>query len=389
MSLILVGMHGSRKAYNESLKKLESKDFLNNALDLNLESIPDGDTLAYFWNNTDAIQFEPIIHKMSRKLIRSRQLEPYRLGLYYLIAIDGTELYRFNEKHCEHCLWETRNGKKQYFHRVLEAKIVTSNGLAISVATEFIENPVDKEFDKQDCELKAFYRISEKLKKTFPRLKICLLLDGLYPNASVFTICQDNYWKYIITFKEGNLKTVWEDFNGFFKNRKSAIGGKLELPEIILEDKATMYRWINQVDYQEFKLNILAKYYQDKLTRAFVTNLKINQYNFINIESHGQLRWKIENEGFDAQKHHGYNLEHLYTKVPNGMKVVYLLIQISHIINQLFFKADVLNLCYPGISMKYVITQIIKGILMGWISEYCQAFKNIENKSFQLRFNTS
>ena len=109
----------------------------------------------------------------------------------------------------------------------------------------------------------------------------------------------------------------------------------------------------------------------------------------LRLETHGQLRWKIENEGFDTQKHHIFNLEHLYTKVPNGMKVVYLLIQISHIINQLFFKADVLKLCYPDVSMKYILSQIIKGILMGWINEYCQAFKAIENKTFQLRFNTS
>lgn len=389
MSLIVVGMYGSRKAYNDSLKKIESKDFLNNALGLNLQSIPDGDTLAYFWNNTTVNNFESIIHKMSNKLIRSKQLEPFRLGAYYLIAIDGTELYRFSEKHCQHCLYETRNGKRQYFHRVLEAKIVTSNGLAISVATEFIENPSDKEFDKQDCELKAFYRLSEKLKKTFPRLKICLLLDGLYPNSSVFKICQDNLWKYIITFKEGNLKSVWQDFNGFFVNRESAIGGKLELPEKLMKDKVTLYRWMNQVEYQEFKLNILAKYTEDKLIRAFITNLKINEFNFLNIESHGQLRWKIENEGFDTQKHHGYNLEHLYTKQSNGMKVVYLLIQIIHIINQLFFKADVLKVCHQHVSRKYVISQIIKGILMGWVNEFYIAFKAIEKRTFQLRFNSS
>jgi len=324
---------------------------------------------------------------MSNKLLRSRQLEDYRLGIYYLIAIDGTELYRFSEKHCEHCLYETRNGKKQYFHRVLEAKIVTSNGLAISLATEFIENPADKEFDKQDCELKAFYRLSEKLKKLFPRLKICLLLDGLYPNASVLKICKENNWKYIITFKEGNLKTVWEDFNGFFENRKSAIGGKLELNEIIA--KETMYRWMNKVEYAEFGLNILAKYFKEKLVRAFITNLKITSENLLRIESYGQLRWKIENEGFDVQKHHGYNLEHLYTKKPNGMKVVYLLIQVAHMINQLFLRADILKACYSNFSIKYILSKVLSGILLGWIKEFELMFKSIDNRAFQMRFDTS
>ncbi len=350
-------------------------------------SIPNGDTLAYFWNNVEVSEVEKLLHKMNNKLLRNRQLEDYRLGLYYLIAVDGTELYRFNEKHCEHCLYETKNGKKQYFHRVLEAKIVTSNGLSISVSTEFIENSLDKEFDKQDCELKAFYRLEEKLKKLFPRLNICLLLDGLYPNAKVFDICEKNNWKYIITFKEGNLKTVWQDFNGFFENTETAIGGKIELPEIL--DKETMYRWINHIEYSEYNLNVLAKYFKDKLVRAFITNIKIKSNNLLNIESYGQLRWKIENEGFDTQKHHGYNLEHLYTKNYNGMKVVYLLIQIAHLINQLFLKCDVFKVCNNNISIKYIFSKILSGILLGWIKEFESIFKNIDNKGFQMRFNTS
>lgn len=385
----MFSFNGSRRDYNLTLNKIEAKEFLNNALRINLVSIPNGDTLAYFWNTFEVSEAGKIIYKMSNKLLRSKQLEGYRLGIYYLVAIDGTELYRFNEKHCEHCLYETRNGKKQYFHRVLEAKIVTSNGLSISVATEFIENPADKEFDKQDCELKAFYRLQEKLKKLFPRLKICLLLDGLYPNASVLKICQENNWKYIITFKEGNLKTVWEDFNGFFENRESAIAGKLQLPEIILDDKETMYRWMNKVEYAEFEINILAKYFKEKIVRAFITNLKINEGNIVKIETHGQLRWKIENEGFDIQKHHGYNLEHLYTKNPNGMKVVYLLIQIAHIINQLFLKGDVLKACYTNLSIKYIFSKILGGILLGWIKEFELMFKNLDNRTFQMRINTS
>jgi len=384
-----VSFSGSRRNYNIELNKIEAKEFLNNAFSLNLVSIPNGDTLAYFWNNLEVSELEKLLYKMSNKLLRSRQLEDYRLGIYYLVAIDGTELYRFNEKHCDHCLYETRNGKKQYFHRVLEAKIVTSNGLSISLATEFIENSTDKEFDKQDCELKAFYRLQEKLKKLFPRLKVCLLLDGLYPNASVLKICKENNWKYIITFKEGNLKTVWEDFNGFFENRKNAIGAKLELPEIILEDKETIYRWMNKVEYTEYELNIIAKYYKEKLVRAFITNLKITKENIIKIETHGQLRWKIENEGFDSQKHHGYNLEHLYTKVPNGMKVIYLLIQIAHMINQLFIKADVLKACNSNVSIKYIFSKILAGILLGWIKEFELMFKTLDNRHFQMKFNTS
>ena len=55
---------------------------------------------------------------------------------------------------------------------------MTTTGFALSVMTEFIENPEEPP-TKQDCELKAFYRLADRLKQRFPRLPICLLLDGL------------------------------------------------------------------------------------------------------------------------------------------------------------------------------------------------------------------
>jgi hypothetical protein len=37
--------------------------------------------------------------------------------------------------------------------------------------SEFIENPGEK-MTKQDCELKAFYRLAQRLKTRFPRLAV-------------------------------------------------------------------------------------------------------------------------------------------------------------------------------------------------------------------------
>ncbi len=45
--------------------------------------------------------------------------------------------------------------------------------------TEFIENP-DEKVHKQDCELKAFYRLTRSLKAPFQRLPVLTTGDGLY-----------------------------------------------------------------------------------------------------------------------------------------------------------------------------------------------------------------
>jgi hypothetical protein len=78
-----------------------------------------------------------------------------------------------------------------YLHPVLEAKLVDTRGLALSLASEFIENPNPQgpgwtpptpttyETVKQDCELKAFARLAENLKKEFPQTRFCIGGDSL------------------------------------------------------------------------------------------------------------------------------------------------------------------------------------------------------------------
>ena len=94
---------------------------------------------------------------------------------------------------------------------MLEAKRVTPDGYAFSLATEFIEN-LDPAATKQDCELKAFARLAETLKRHFPQLPLLLLGDALYANQTVFAICRANDWRFIFTFKAGSLPALFADY---------------------------------------------------------------------------------------------------------------------------------------------------------------------------------
>jgi hypothetical protein len=40
-----------------------------------------------------------------------------------------------------------------------------------------------------------------RLKARFPRLPICLLLDGLYAGGPTFQLCQDYNWQYQIVLR--------------------------------------------------------------------------------------------------------------------------------------------------------------------------------------------
>ncbi|MCP4124638.1 MAG: hypothetical protein GY751_23085 [Bacteroidetes bacterium] len=86
-------------------------------------------------------------------------------GAYHLIGIDATGVHSFDCKPYPECLHKTsKNGKRTWMGYVLEARILGGNGFSFSMATEWINNPVDREYEKQDCELKAFVRLSQKIK---------------------------------------------------------------------------------------------------------------------------------------------------------------------------------------------------------------------------------
>ncbi len=190
---------------------------------------------------------------MVETLIRKKVLYRYRLlDRYFLIAIDGTGMLTFPERHCPRCLTRTRNGKTIYYHPVLEAKLVTPDGLVFSIMTEFIEN-LGENPAKQDtvlyqqvqcCELKAFYRLAERLKKRFPRLPIFLLLDGLFAGGPTFALCEKNNWKYFVVLQEDDLPSVHEEFELL---RPLASENHLRFHTGVQLEIQQDFRWMNDI----------------------------------------------------------------------------------------------------------------------------------------------
>ena len=69
-----------------------------------------------------------------------------------------------------------------------------------------------------------------------------------------------------------------------------------------------------------------------------LTDLSVTEKNIKRVIWDGRKRWKIENEGFNCQKNHGYYLEHMYSRNYQAMKNHYYLIQLGHMISQLVEK---------------------------------------------------
>ena len=163
--------------------------------------LPHPDTIDQVMRDLPPQLPEELKAQLVGRLIEQKTLRKFRVqGRYYFVAVDATGIQTFTKRHCEHCLTRTsKKGVVTYFHYVLEAKLVSSSGHAISLSSEFIENLEHRDFNKQDCEQKAFVRLAAKIKRYFPRLPICILADGLYPNDTTSGICRKNDWRFIIT----------------------------------------------------------------------------------------------------------------------------------------------------------------------------------------------
>jgi len=349
---------GARRQVNLMLRQNGPSSTKFQAL-FHIDTCPHGDTLDETYKRLDIPQVQTVVTGTVETLIRKKVLDRYRLrGRYFLIAIDGTGVLTFPERHCPHCLTVTHNGHTTYYHPILEAKLVTYDGFVFSLMTEFVENPSEHP-TKQDCELKAFYRLADRLKCRFPRLSICLLLDGLFAGGPTFSICEKYRWKYLIVLQEDDLPSVQEQFNSLldcFPENHICFRPSDQYKTV--QD----FDWVNDIEYVDSENNehtvSVIRCLETKpdskgeLTTTrfkWITNFTVKIINVIELANQGgRLRWKIENEGFNVQKNGGYALEHIYTHHPVSAKVFYLLLQLAHTLAQLIERGSLFRQAFPA-----------------------------------------
>jgi len=341
---------GSRNAHNNGRREANFRENIYRYFGI---ALPHADSSDDVLRQLPPDEVEALKAHLVSGLIEQKIFRKFRLfGKSYLVAVDATGIASFGERHCGHCLTKTsKSGVVAYFHYVLEAKLVTSSGFAISIASEFVENQPGRDFDKQDCEQKAFQRLALRIKKFFPRLPICLLADGLYPNNTVFDICKKYGWGFIITLKDGSLRSFQEEVGLLMgSSQKRSVSKASRYTRTSME-----YRYLNNVDYGgrgfswvECRETVYSLKGSPPVETRFVyiTNISQSLGTVAETADMGRLRWKIENEGFNTQKNLGFELAHKFSRTSYpAMQNYYRLMQIAHMIVQLVEHArDVIGL---------------------------------------------
>ena len=325
----LLGLMSEMKSMHGMTRELNTKESIKNIAqicNLELEEIPHCDTINDVFEKIKVEEIEEIRKYMINKLIRGKIIQKYKIrDKYYHIVVDGTGLATSRKKYNENCLVKNKMDKngneyQEYSTYVLEAKLIVGE-MVFSIGSEFVEN-TEKNESKQDCEIRAFKRLAEKIKREYPKLKILISGDALYANKSIINICKQNNWKYIIRFKKGSIPSLYEEFETVVAKEN--------------ESNKSNYEFVIGLDYEGEKINVI-KYTDVKKNTEFVyiTDLPVRNQNIEETINVGRNRWKIENKGFNIQKNGMFDIGHLYSKNQTAIKVHYLLIQIAHMLRQM------------------------------------------------------
>jgi hypothetical protein len=365
--MLFVFKEGSRNAFDNDRREAVSRKNYQRAFKLRL---PGMDAVEDLYRLPGESELERLKHLLVKTMIEKKVFYKFRfMGKKYFVAIDGTGVASYGTDYCGECTSKTsKNGKTTYFHNVLEAKLVTHNGMSVSIATEWVRNENGGEYDKQDCELNAFKRLAVKLKKAYPRLPLVILADGLYANQSFFRICKDNGWGLIVTFKDGSLPSVHEEMGllpqSAWQHRGRFLAGKGKRTK-------QSFRWANGIGYRGFELSVVgckettqhaASGKTEENTFTHITDMPIDILNYHLVSQGGRMRWNIENS-FDYLKEHGYNLGHKFSRSSFlALKNYYQSMLLAHAINQFVEKSTEVAALLAAHS-KETITNLWKRLL--------------------------
>ena len=362
-----------------------------------LRKIPDAEIYTNVFSKVEKEEIEKFQYKINYQMIRNKIYEGSKILGKYNLVLDATRFQKAHYEISEEWLKETKDGNTTWYLSMLELKLVANN-MAISLMNEMIknedkkkENETEEEIKnksieelKQDCELNASKRMLPRFRKIYPRLPVRIIADSLYPSIGLIELCEKENLEYIFVLKDKRIPTLLAEFLTLV----SMSEGNREIKET--KEQIVLTLWENDIDYKGKKINVIRQITKDKETGKYskwmwITNREITRNNLYKIIYCAKLRDYIENQGFREQKiTSGIGLEHVYSKDIKAIKVIYTIIQITHLILQIIEHS---NIC-GEFNKKYGSVKVFRRKFYAHLTETYINIELIQIK-IQIRFDKS
>ena len=253
---------------------------------------------------------------------------------YYPVVLDGSEYFHSTQIHCPHCLhqWQS-NGETHYSHLVVSATVTRAGSHAIlPLDVEEVRNSEGQE--PQDCELTAAKRLVKRLRGEHRQLAMCIVGDDLYGHEPLIAELQRLRLHFVLVAKPSShaalfvqlaereqrgecTQGTWTEGTGP-RRRTFAYRSAADVP---LTHSGTVR--VNFLEVWEQRPDGTVGYHN-----SWVTDFAVTPQTVAPITGIGRSRWKIENEQFNVQKNHGYELEHHYGHGQQTLSMVFYLLNL-------------------------------------------------------------
>ena len=362
-----------------------------------LRKIPDAEIYTNVFSKVEKEEIEKFQYKINYQMIRNKIYEGSKILGKYNLVLDATRFQKAHYEISEEWLKETKDGNTTWYLSMLELKLVANN-MAISLMNEMIknedkkkENETEEEIKnksieelKQDCELNASKRMLPRFRKIYPRLPVRIIADSLYPSIGLIELCEKENLEYIFVLKDKRIPTLLAEFLTLV----SMSEGNREIKET--KEQIVLTLWENDIDYKGKKINVIRQITKDKETGKYskwmwITNREITRNNLYKIIYCAKLRDYIENQGFREQKiTSGIDLEHVYSKDIKAIKVIYTIMQITHLMLQIIEHSDICG----EFNKKYGSVKVFRRKFYAHLTETYINIELIQIK-IQIRFDKS
>lgn len=160
---------------------------------------------------------------------------------HYLISIAGTQYFQSGTISFPHCLQKNTKSGVNYYHQVLAASFVCPGiRQVLPLSPEPIRNQDGS--TKQDCERNAGKRLTGKIRKTHPKMKIIITGDGLYSNQPFIETLKTQGISYILVAKPNDHKVLYEWFSEI-----RDMGETSQLSYTDAKGRHHTYEWVNEI----------------------------------------------------------------------------------------------------------------------------------------------
>ncbi len=351
---------------------------------------PHADTVNRLLERIDPEHLEQALREQICLLLRHRKLQNFLVRHHYVIAIDGQQ--KLGRDWCwasEALRWRHGEGVR-YTAYVLEAVLVCPQGITLPISAEFCANdpapdetPEQAIARKQDCEQKAFHRLVARLKRTFPRMKILIVADGLYPNGPIMAHCRRCKWDFMLVLPDDSLPSVWQEANGLHRlDREQTLTTHWG-------DRQQVFWWVNDIEYcygpnGRLRLRLHVVVCEETWTTrdregnetehharfAWVSGRPLTAKNVVErCNRAARHRWDIE-EHILACKHHGYQGTHAFSLNWKALRGWHYLLLLGRLLNTLA--------CYSTGLWDLVRTRGFRGALLFLRETYLNPWLSIE-----------